>query len=203
MRVLILFGTSEGHTHKVARYLSDVLSSQGYVVTIADAKALPVDLDLIAFDLVIIAARVHSGTYPRTVIDFVRKQRATLQEMPTAFVSVSMAASHHRHGDEKREASYVDRFISKTGWTPQHIHHAAGARLYMRHDRFTRWILGMVDGHRYDTRRDHEFTDWDKLSTFADKVALSVGRHQQQKQFAAESRPAPATLASNSHDLRT
>jgi phytoene dehydrogenase-like protein len=68
MRVLVLFGTSEGHTHKIARFLSDRFSGQGHQVTMADARDLPVDLDPVSHDLVIIAARVHAGSYPRAVL---------------------------------------------------------------------------------------------------------------------------------------
>ena len=171
MRVLVLFGTSEGHTEKIAHFLSDRFSGQGHQVAMADARDLPVDLDPVSHDLVIIAARVHAGSYPRAVLGFVRRHREALQMMPTAFISVSMAAACHRPGDAEREAQYVAQFIAKTGWTPRHIHHAAGARLYTKHSALTRWILGIVDRHRYDTSCDHEFTDWGKLADGANKLA--------------------------------
>ena len=180
MRVLILFGTNEGHTHKIARFLSDRLSGQGHEVTMADARDLPVDLSPACHDLVIVAARVHAGASPRAVLGFVRRRREALQRMPTAFISVSMAAARHRPGDAEREAQYVDQFIAETGWMPRHIYHAAGARLYTKHNALTRWILGLVDRHRDDTSCDHEFTDWEKLAAFADEVADAANQLAQE-----------------------
>lgn len=47
----------------------------------------------------------------------------------------------------------------------------AGARLYARHNRLTRWVWGLVDHHQFDTSKDHEFTDWRDLRTFVDAWA--------------------------------
>ena len=170
MRVLVLFVTSEGQTRKIARFVSDRLAERSHEVAMVDGRDSSADPEPAAYDLVIIAARVHAGAYPRSLLRFVRRRRDALQSMPTAFISVSMAAARHRPGHAEREAEYVDRFVAKTGWTPGHIHHAAGARLYTRHNAFTRWILGIVDGHRYDTGRDHAFTDWEKLAGFVDGI---------------------------------
>ncbi|RUT31426.1 protoporphyrinogen oxidase [Arsenicitalea aurantiaca] len=170
MRILIVYGTSEGQTEKVARYLADRFSHGGHEVTLIDARSLPADLDMEGQDLTIVAARVHAGSYPRAIESFVRSERNRLQDMPSAFISVSMAAAGHRPGDLERAEDYVERFIAKTGWTPTFVHHAAGARLYAHHGPLTRWILGMIDGNRYDTARDHEFTDWAKLRAFANDV---------------------------------
>jgi pterin-4a-carbinolamine dehydratase len=56
------------------------------------------------------------------------------------------------------------------------IHHAAGVRLCTKHNAFTRWIPGIVDRHRFDTRCDHAFTDWEKLAAFVDEVAEAANQ---------------------------
>lgn len=152
MRVLILFGTSEGHTRKIARFLSDRLAGQGHEVRMADAGNLPADLDPESNDRVVVAARVHAGSYPRTVLGFARRHRAALQKLPAAFISVSMAAAGHRPGDAEREAGYVERFIVRTGWTPLFTHRAAGARLYTKHNALPRRLSSSAQETTSTTR---------------------------------------------------
>jgi hypothetical protein len=59
-----------------------------------------------------------------------RAPSATLQEMPSVLISVSMAGARHRRPDAERAAGYIAAFVRRTGWRPAAVHHAAGARLY-------------------------------------------------------------------------
>jgi menaquinone-dependent protoporphyrinogen IX oxidase len=58
---------------------------------------------------------------------------------------------------------------------------------YTKHSALTRRMLGIVDRHRYDTSRDHEFTDWEKLAAFADEVAAGANKLAQEDGGEAES----------------
>jgi menaquinone-dependent protoporphyrinogen oxidase len=93
--------------------------------------------------------------------------------MPNAFVSVSMSAAGHVPGDAERVKSYAAHFEAHTGWTPKQVAHVAGARKYTTHNALGRWILGIVDGHRYDTAQDHEFTDWSALAGVAAQLHIA------------------------------
>lgn len=128
------------------------------------------------FGAAVIAARVHAGGYPRQVMDFVRANRAALEVIPNAFVSVSMSAAKLVPGDEGRIAKYIGDFIGRGGWTPNCVYHVAGARYYTRHNAVGRWMLGLVDGHRYETDRDHEWTDWVALAKSADECLAAFTR---------------------------
>jgi menaquinone-dependent protoporphyrinogen oxidase len=168
MRILIIYSTTEGQTRKIALALADQLARHSCKVVVHDVTKLPPALHPSEFDAVLIAARVHAGGYQHAVARFVRKHSTSLQKMPTAFVSVSMAAANHQPNDHERAAAYASNFFRKTGWEPQYVHHAAGARLYAQHNKVIRWILGIVDRHRYDTNQNHEFTDWSALGHFVD-----------------------------------
>lgn len=174
MRILIVYGTTEGQTRKIANEIEGQLRGQGHECVEVDATQLPRSLDLASYDGVIVAARVHAGRYPRAVRAFVIGNREVLTALPSAFVSVSMAAAHHRAGDAQRAQGYVDQFLRSSRWQPRMVHHAAGARLYARHGAFGRFILGLVDAHRYDPTRDHEFTDWASLKSFIRAWAKSA-----------------------------
>jgi menaquinone-dependent protoporphyrinogen oxidase len=178
MRVLIVYGTTEGQTRKVATFLADRFLAKSHSVTVVDADKPPAALDAAAYDAIVVAARVHSGRYPASVRRFVRRNRQTLMTKPSAFVSVSMMAARGTAKAPKALARYVARFARKTGWTPRHVHHAAGARFYARQSGFGRWILQRIDssafGKSVDVSRDHEWTDWDALAGFADGFAAAA-----------------------------
>ena len=169
MKILVVYGTSEGQTAKVAAAMALRFRESGYDVASFDVQRLPVTLNLRDFDAAVIAARVHAGRYPRRIVSFVRANRASLEMMPNAFVSVSMSAAKHVPGDDLRLAKYAKDFAALSGWSPKRTYHVAGARLYTRHNALTRWILGLVDGHRYDTHRDHEWTNWTAVRADADE----------------------------------
>jgi menaquinone-dependent protoporphyrinogen oxidase len=182
MNILVLYGTSEGQTRKIAVFLADQLKARGLQVTLRNITDNANAIQLSSFDGAIIAARVHAGTYQRDVTSFVARNSHALADMPAAFLSVSMSAAALRPGDMERAEDYVDNFVRRTGWTPNRIVQVAGARLYTRHNAIGRWILGLVDRHMLDTHRDYEWTDWEQLKRFAEEfvtIALETRRHVQ------------------------
>lgn len=176
MRILVLYGTSEGQTQKIAGFIAERLKQLNHDTELLNVTRQSVNMDTTRFDAVILAARVHGGQHHRGTVSFVARQKAALEAMPNAFVSVSMSAAHHLPDDEGRLAEYKRQFIESTAWTPERFYEVAGARLYTRHGPLTRWILGIVDRHRYDTNVDHEFTDWAALATFVTEWAEDAER---------------------------
>lgn len=182
MNVLILYGTSEGQTRKISSFLADQLRAKGLQVTLRDITDNVETIQLDDFDGAIIAARVHAGSYPNRIVDFVTRNRRALTDTPAAFLSVSMSAAALRPGDMEAAERYADKFVRRTGWMPNRILQVAGARLYTHHNAVSRWILGLVDRHRLDTSRDYEWTDWEQLKRFADEfvaITLDTSRHHE------------------------
>ena len=75
--------------------------------------------------------------------------------MPSAFISVSLAAAGQDDDDVQGIARCVEAFARETGWNPKHVNHAEGAF------RFARVVAG----------QDLELTDWQALEQFIDGVA--------------------------------
>lgn len=176
MRILILYGTSEGQTQKVATFVGDRLAHGGHVVTTVDVMHRPMAVRVADFDATIIAARVHAGVYQSRLVHLVESNRRKLAAMPNAFLSISMSAADLRRGDLERAKGYVAGFIRRTRWQPRLVVQVAGARLYTRHTPITRWILGLVDHRAFDTSKDHVWTDWVALAKFADDFAELAAR---------------------------
>lgn len=180
MNILIVYGTTEGQTRKIATFLADCLRTRGEVVTLIDSTDLPQDLKVDDVDAVIVAGSVHNGRHQAALFQFVRDRRAALQAKPTAFVSVSLSMASDDKEDRLDAAVCADRFIEAAEWTPSVTHLVAGALRYTQYDFFKGWILRMIasaKGASTDTSQDHEFTDWNDLEDFASAFLTEVAEH--------------------------
>src|SRR5262245_56662563 len=116
MNILIIYGTTEGQTRKIATWTATRIREEGHQVELLDSSALAADLKLGDFQAFIIAASVHQEHHQEAITNFVFAQHDLLNVRPSAFISVSLSAALE---DEKPEAQkYVDRFVSLTEWRP-------------------------------------------------------------------------------------
>ena len=180
MRVLVVYGTATGQTRKIVDFLADHWRQRSHTVEIHDAARLPRRLALTGFDRIVVASCMRQGEYRRSVVRFVQHHRDALQAVPSVFLSVSMAAANVlNHADAARWLENWDaEFFAKTGWTPPHVEHVAGALKFRHYDPITKWFMrriAMEQGYQTDTSRDHEYTDWAALAAFADRLAGPSG----------------------------
>ena len=80
--ILIVFGTTDGHTRKVAKVLAEDLRALRCCVDIEDAASDMRRLSPEGYDGVIVAASVHIGAYQRFVGRWVRTHASMLNDMP-------------------------------------------------------------------------------------------------------------------------
>ncbi|MGD0533299.1 MAG: flavodoxin domain-containing protein [Methyloceanibacter sp.] len=134
MDVLIVYGTTEGQTRKIAERTAMRVGEHGHWVELYDSASSATNLDVSIFHAIIVATSVHQECHQDTIIDFAVAHRDQLSSKPTAFISVSLSAVLE---SEKREAQkYVDRFVATTCWQPQKIRPALHRiRLLSRADR--------------------------------------------------------------------
>lgn len=161
--VLIVYGTTEGQTRKIAGRMAEMVTEYGHAATVMDAASGPPPLPINRYDGVIVAASVHRQRHQGPVVRFVEENRAELGRLPTAFFSVSLSAAgtEPRHRADARRCA--DAFLAETGWRPGMVRLAAGALAYTKYDLPTRWVLRLIawrEGADTDTTRDHEYTDW-------------------------------------------
>lgn len=167
LRVLIVFGTTDGHTARVATALAEECRRLGADVELVDAAAIrgpgPYPDP---FDRVIVAASIHIGGFQRPVRRWVHSHVESLQGKRTMFVSVCLAVLQKDPAVRQDLDRIVARFRAQTGWTPGEVVFVPGMLAYTRYGwlrRFVmRWIAGRVGGST-DTTRDHDYTDWAAL----------------------------------------
>jgi menaquinone-dependent protoporphyrinogen oxidase len=176
--VLIAYAASEGHTAKIAEYIANVIRDHGYEAYPVDLERHSCTLDPVGYDAVIVGASIHMGKHEQSLGDFVRKNRAALERLPSAFFSVSLAA--HDNTDDARKAveGYIERFVHQTGWRPSQVGVFAGALLYTHYGFIKRWIMKKIARDKgnpdTDTSRDYVYTDWNSVRGFAEEFVESL-----------------------------
>jgi menaquinone-dependent protoporphyrinogen oxidase len=173
-RVLIVYGTTDGQTRKIAATLSGILEYQGVHADVCHAKGLSESVRPRDFDGVIVAASIHAGGYQRSVKRWVSAHAAELNRCPSAFLSVCLGILEQKAEAQREVHAIAQRFLDAFGWHPTITKPVAGALLYTRYNLVKRWIMKRIvakGGGDTDTSRDYEYTDWDDLRVFAREFA--------------------------------
>jgi menaquinone-dependent protoporphyrinogen oxidase len=174
VNVLIVYGTSEGQTRKIATWTATHIRERGHQVNLRDSAALESDLKLGAFDAFIVAASVHHEHHQDTIANFVFAHHELLNDKPSAFISVSLSAVL-----EKTEAQkYVDRLVSAVGWQPRMTLLLGGALRFTEYDYFQEQVVKFIvmkGSGVASPERDYEFTDWNALGDFVDRFLETAG----------------------------
>jgi menaquinone-dependent protoporphyrinogen oxidase len=177
MKLLLVYGTTEGQTQKIAGFVADHLTQQGHQTQLVNGIEATATADPSKFDAVIIAASLHAGHYQSAVTHFVSKYLAAIDARPNAFLSVSLAATSDDEDDIQGLKRCIENFTQQTGWTPKRIHHVAGAFRYTSYDFLKRWAMKYIayrKGGPTDTSQDHELTDWADLARFIDTFSRDI-----------------------------
>lgn len=166
-KIYIPYGTVEGQTAQIADYVAEVIRAHGHQADTADLKhtddALPG-----GYDGVIVGASVHVGKHEAYVRDFVLRNHAELERLPSALISVSLAA----HGDGENAESYVEKFEEETGWRPAHVGLFSGALLYTHYGFLKKHLMKKIASDKgspdTDISRDYVYTEWDGVKRFTE-----------------------------------
>jgi menaquinone-dependent protoporphyrinogen oxidase len=177
--VLVVYGTTEGQTRKIAEWAASHIREQGHGAELCDSAAFASDLNLKAFDAFIVAASVHQGHHQETITNFIIAHRKLLDIKPAAFISVSLSAV--LEGEQAEAQKYVDHFVAVTGWRPRMTLLLGGALRFTEYDYFQEQIIKFIvmkRGGAASTGTDREFTDWQALAGFLDRfLGASLARH--------------------------
>jgi menaquinone-dependent protoporphyrinogen oxidase len=181
-RILIVYGTTDGQTSKVALALGIALRRAG-----ADAEVFPATPAAPAppgYAGVIVAASLHAGRFQPSVRAWLQQHAGALAGIPTAFMCVCMMARDTRDSARLKMYRIMRGFTDSCGWVPTFFKPVAGALRYSRYGWFKRWMvkrMAAATGAHTDTSRDHEYTNWKDLDRFARTFAADVARVQQSR----------------------
>ena len=165
---LIIFSTIDGHTEKICTLISEILKNKGNVkvISIGESEAI----DLLTYDCIIIGASIRYGKHRSNVYNFIEKNILILESKVTAFFG---------NGARKKEKSdpetnpYMKKFIENVNWTPNYLAVFAGKIDFPKLKLFDRYVIKFImwlTKGPTNTKECYDFTDWEKVKTFAEKM---------------------------------
>src|SRR5689334_13903279 len=128
MKILIVYGTTEGQTRKISDFMEVILKNGGHEVIVANASETPPSPS--SYDAVIIGASIHIHKYQSSVLHYINRHVDSLNKIPSAFFSVCLAIASD-HEEEHQEARKITTdFLERIGWRPLMVTQVAGALKY-------------------------------------------------------------------------
>ena len=171
-QVLILYSTTDGHTVEICKRLRSVIEENGDSVELVNLVDGP-QLDEFEFDKIVIGASIRYGKHQKTVYEFIRNNRATLEQYPNALFSVNVVARKPEKNTPETNP-YLQKFLRQIDWQPQNLGVFAGKIVYPALGLFDRtmirFIMWMTKGPT-DPTGTYEFTDWDKVEEFGRTIS--------------------------------
>ncbi|WP_170350272.1 flavodoxin domain-containing protein [Ruegeria atlantica] len=164
MTVLIAYGTIEGQTAKIARFINDVTRKAGYDTILINTGDQIRHVSLAGVDRVILAAPVHERRHPKLFEAFVETHRDALASRKSLVLSVSLKAAFARGQEDAWD--YLTEMLMRTHFEPDLTALVAGAVQPDNYGYFEEEIVQHVvlKDQKIDPRDGaREFTDWDAL----------------------------------------
>jgi menaquinone-dependent protoporphyrinogen oxidase len=169
MKLLIVYGTTEGHTGTVARHMAEVARSESATVDVFDSAELLEPIKQWPWHAALLGGSVHQGHHQMSLRAFVLANLTRLNQRPSAFFSLSLSAAvkDQNHQDDAR--SYATTFLHEVSWQPLLTACFAGAIKHSEYDYFRRMVLKLLASQLEPgiiTTNDVVYTDWALVETF-------------------------------------
>lgn len=171
-KIVIVYSTTDGHTRDICSRLLDIVEKNDNVVTVIPVEDAD-NLELDAFDKIVIGASIRYGKHSVKVYEFINKSVKALDEKPNAFFSVNVVARK----PEKNLPStnpYLKKFLKQIPWKPKELAVFAGKIDYQKYRIWDRLMIRMImwiTNGPTDPKTNIEFTDWDQVKDFGRKIS--------------------------------
>lgn len=168
-KILLTYSTVDGHTKTICeKILSYSETSQ--------VDILPIDssINIKDYDTVVIGASIRYGKYREEIFEFIKENEELLNSKDNAFFSVNVVA--RKENKNKPETNpYLIKFLNNISWQPKIVDVFAGKIDYPNYkflDKYAiKFIMWITKGPT-DTSKVYEFTDWNRVKSFAEKLEL-------------------------------
>lgn len=164
MSILIIYGTVEGQTGKIAHFIRSRAAEAGLDARLFDTSDLTAKISFDGVDTVIAAASVHERRHPTAFEVFLATNAKELEVRRTLMISVSLSAAFPDGREDAQD--YLDDMKMRTRFKPDEEMLVAGAIRGSSYDYFARQVVRYVvlkDRNFEPTVSEHEFTDWGAL----------------------------------------
>ena len=170
--ILIVYSTTDGHTREISERIAGFLDGHGHSVELADVGSRT-EWQLDPYDTIIVGASIRYGHHSPRLMDFIRNHAPILAGKKNAFFSVN-AVARKPHKRQATTNPYVRKFLRRVPWQPQSVEVFAGKIDYPRYGMIDRAIIRLImllTGGPTDPTSVTDFTDWDQVAGFANRLA--------------------------------
>ena len=167
---LIIYSSTDGQTKNISSRIYEIvnLAVPSKLMSLEDATRE----DLKKFDRIIIGASIRYGKHKKELFNFIDSNLVELEKKDNAFFSVNVVARKAEKNTAETNP-YVQKFLLKTAWVPKNLAVFAGKIDYPKYNlidkHMIRFIMWITKGPT-DTKNTYEFTDWDKVDSFAKEL---------------------------------
>ena len=129
-------------------------------------------INLDEYKTIIIGASIRYGKYRKELYKFIRKNKDYLDKKNNAFFSVNVVARRSNKNTPETNP-YLIKFLKNIDWVPKKVGVFAGKIEYPKYKFFDKYaikfIMWITKGPT-NTSETYEFTDWEKVKTFAESL---------------------------------
>lgn len=174
----VFYATTEGQTRRIAMHIAKVLRSAGLTSEAIDLRSEDAaSVDWAQVRAAIVGASLHAGAHQKEVARFIRVNRDRLNARPSWFFSVSLGIASKNPAEAAEVQKLARLFVHEARWCPRQVACFAGRLAYTQYGWFTRLIMRRIarkEGGSTDTSRDHEYTNWASVNTFAWQAGVDI-----------------------------
>ncbi|AUI66981.1 MULTISPECIES: menaquinone-dependent protoporphyrinogen IX dehydrogenase [Glaesserella] len=171
MKTAILYLTRDGQTKKIAEKIATELDGETVLISLRE-QPQPSAEQLAQYDRIVIGASIRYGHFDPILEQFIRQHYGLLNQKKSAFFSVNLTARKANRNTPESNV-YTRKLLSRIQWQPNLVEVIAGALFYPRYTFFDRvmirFIMFITKGDT-DTSKEYEYTDWQKVSRFAENI---------------------------------
>lgn len=181
-KILIVYGTKEGQTKKIAERIAETLRNRNYDTEVKDAQNIPSQFSVTGYSGILVGSSVHMGRWVPAVTRFIQRYREDLGKVDSGFFSCSLSDANGTPEQRNHFDAHIKRYLKDNGWNPETIGRFGGALAWTRYGFFTRMVMlcaAKVGGQPHDTSKDFEYTDWKLVEQFGNDFASEVGKRVQ------------------------
>ena len=167
---LFIYSSTDGQTKTIISRIKSFLSND------IDPMLMPIAEvsggDIAKFDRIIIGASIRYGKHKKELYEFIDLHLDELAKKDNAFFSVNVVARKPEKNTPDTNP-YMKKFLLQTSWEPKNLAVFAGKIDYPKYNfidkHMIRLIMWITKGPT-NTSGTYEFTDWDKVDSFAKNV---------------------------------
>lgn len=170
-KALFLYSTKDGQTIKIFNYIQQEMKD--FECELIDVHQIST-IDFTLYEKIVIGASIRYGHLNKKLYRFIENNLSKLNEANVAFFLVNLTARKEDQGKDTPEGSvYMKTFLKKSPWQPDLLAVFAGALRYPKYGFFDRFMIQLImrmTGGETDATKEIEYTNWKKVSIFADSI---------------------------------